>query len=414
VILPIGIDSSIRRYPYVTFALIALCVVAYLAQGRMPDFTAFANDPDGLVNAVKALRDWAPFKFGYPGNAGPVTMLTYMFLHGGFWHLVGNMLLLYFVGVKLEDTWGHVVVLGLYLLGGVIAAVFYGNLGGSPAPELLQLLGIQRIPMVGASGAVAALMGAFLLRLYNVQLTYGFFLLPLRPVFTFRSSALVAFPIWLAIQVVAYLTGSSGQVATIAHIGGFAFGVVVAALIRLTPLDRALIHADQAQDDRERAKGASASSRAMKLLNDGKYAEARQLLQTHLQKSAEDTEAWETYWDLMRVTQQDPTFAIVQTARAYAQTGDRGHAKRLLTQNKVEPTLREALQLARAFDDADGDAMLLEALKRHPADPMAPKASITLIQRRRSPELEETLRMVLMQTTDLEWREQLERALKSA
>jgi hypothetical protein len=158
----------------------------------------------------------------------------------------------------------------------------------------------------------------------------------------------------------------------------------------------------------------TASSRAMRLMQSGRYADAKTLLEAHLKKDANDTEGWETYWDLMRISQQDPTFAIVQAARAYAHHGDTPRAKRLLHKNEIELTLREAVQIAKVFSDDDGDALLHQAVRRNLADPLAPNAILGLLRTHRTEDHEVTARAVLEHATDSELRHQLERALRSA
>jgi hypothetical protein len=149
----------------------------------------------------------------------------------------------------------------------------------------------------------------------------------------------------------------------------------------------------------------------MRLMQHGKYAEAKRLLEAHLQRETLDTEAWETYWDLMRISQQDPAFAIVQTARAYAHHGDIPRAKRMLKQNQIELTVREAVQIARVFKDEDGDALLHQAVRRNLADGLSPNAIIDLLRADFTPDREVTARAVLEHTTDLESQDRLRRAL---
>jgi membrane associated rhomboid family serine protease len=105
------------------------------------------------------------WRFGFHSHGNPLGLFLHMFLHGGWAHLLSNMWLLWLVGFKIEDLWGRWVFLGLYLSGGIAAAMSHVLITGT------------NTPLVGASGAIAALMGAFLLRLYKTRIHFVFFAL---------------------------------------------------------------------------------------------------------------------------------------------------------------------------------------------------------------------------------------------
>jgi len=156
------------------------------------------------------------------------TFITHMFLHGGIWHLLGNMLFLWVVGCLLEDSWGRIPFLVFYLAGGVIGGLAHSFQDTS-----------STLPLVGASGAIAAAMGAFTIRHFftKIKLWY-FFLLFIRPIWgTFYIPAFVFLPLWFIEQVgfhyvSSYVGGS--DVAYMAHIAGFAAGLLVALTVRAT------------------------------------------------------------------------------------------------------------------------------------------------------------------------------------
>ena len=157
------------------------------------------------------------------------TFFTHIFVHGGIWHLLGNMLFLWVVGCLLEDSWGRIPFLVFYLAGGAFAGLVH----------CLQDT-TSSMPLVGASGAIAATMGAFTVRHFLTKIRFFyFFLLFLKPyVGTFSLPAFVFLPFWFVGQIVLrYLDGYLGgvtNVAYMAHIGGFTAGLIVALAMRIT------------------------------------------------------------------------------------------------------------------------------------------------------------------------------------
>jgi membrane associated rhomboid family serine protease len=150
-----------------------------------------------------------------------ITLLTYMFLHGGWMHLLGNMLYLWIFGDNVEEAMGHTRFVVFYLLCGIAAALGQALL--QPAAQ---------IPMIGASGAVSGILGAYVL-LYPharvlVIIPFGFFMELI------RMPALVVLGMWFVFQVLSSLLESGGQggVAWFAHIVGFIAGVVLIPLFK--------------------------------------------------------------------------------------------------------------------------------------------------------------------------------------
>ena len=151
-----------------------------------------------------------------------------MFMHGGFFHLLFNMIFLWIAGCSIEDKWGRPLYLGFYLFSGVVAS--YAHVVMFPA---------SAIPMVGASGAIAGAMGAFLIRMHKtkIRIFYAIWLfLFYMHSGTFYIPAYVALPFWFLQQVYSALSStnsnSAGGVAFWAHIGGFIFGVAMALIIK--------------------------------------------------------------------------------------------------------------------------------------------------------------------------------------
>ncbi len=209
--IPIYDTVKSSTVPWVTRAIIVvnLAVFVYMAllDGRWlsfdgPRVNAFilewAFKPATLIqNPLDAVRD----------------IFASMFMHGGLEHIVGNMLFLWIFGDNIEDRLGHARFLGFYLAGGVVAALTQAVLGGF-------LAGNAAGPMLGASGAIGAVLGAYLM-LYPASQIYTIIF----PLFRFFIPAYLYLPYWAVIQFVQLSSGQAG-VALWAHIGGFLFGVI--------------------------------------------------------------------------------------------------------------------------------------------------------------------------------------------
>ena len=157
-----------------------------------------------------------------PDSIRPHTLVSHMFLHVGWLHLIGNLLILYLAGPFIEDVWGRPLFAAFYLVGGLFAAL--AHIGADPG---------STVPMIGASGAIAAVMGAFLVRYRQTKIRFfyifGFFLRG-----TFAAPAWLMLPLWFGEQLFfASMTRDldGAGVAHWAHIGGFAFGFGLAALL---------------------------------------------------------------------------------------------------------------------------------------------------------------------------------------
>lgn len=170
----------------------------------------------------------------YPSRRVPISYLTANFLHAGWMHLIFNMWFLWLAGTILEDTWGRPLYAVFYLISGVAALWGYA---------LVYPNGV--IPVIGASGAIASLMGAFLARFPKTKIQLGFLYWILRPrLYRFNAPAYAVLPLWLGLQLLSgVMAGESGGVAYWAHIGGFGFGLVLALILRYSGIEQ---RADQA------------------------------------------------------------------------------------------------------------------------------------------------------------------------
>jgi membrane associated rhomboid family serine protease len=209
-LIPIKDENPTQRIPYVTVTLMALNVLVFVYQLILPAEGEFILlHQYGLVPAwltglsdVQLPGDWLP---------RVTTLISYAFVHGGFMHLAGNMLYLWIFGNNIEDVLGPVRFLAFYLLGGVLAAL--AQVATGPGSTL---------PMVGASGAIACVLGAYLVlfpRANVVVLIWFFFFVRL-----IRVPAILMLGLWFLIQVL----GAGGPgVAWMAHIGGFVAGLLL-------------------------------------------------------------------------------------------------------------------------------------------------------------------------------------------
>ncbi|OGL45544.1 MAG: hypothetical protein A2161_21200 [Candidatus Schekmanbacteria bacterium RBG_13_48_7] len=288
-LLPFGHDAYIKKIPYVTFVLIGINVLIFLitsqiVPSREENFSKVKIEYDffrsvayqkysqeiekelgleekdlSLIKKIKIIENeivkrlnehkfndlsqeeydqWNNIndkyqkakdklifpKYGFvPGNFKFYGLITSLFLHAGFFHLFGNMLFLYLAGAAVEERWGSVAFAVFYFAAGISADL-------SHAVDNMHSME----PCIGASGAIAGLMGVFLARFYNARIKFFYlYFWPLYPRFgTFSATAKIMLPLWLGSQLLQYMFMSDiANVAFLAHIGGFFFGLIVAAII---------------------------------------------------------------------------------------------------------------------------------------------------------------------------------------
>ena len=206
--------------PVVTRALIAINVAVFLYE------ITLGPDLRGLIGAwsMVPLRLTLALQGGAEPLAAPATtLLTSMFLHGGWPHLIGNMWYLWIFGDNVEDRLGHLRFLLFYLVSGIVAGlIHYASASGS------------RLPTVGASGAIAGVLGAYAAAFPGARVVT---LLPIFPFFQIVAlPALLVLGFWFVFQFASVALawgGAGGGVAWWAHIGGFAFGFVVMKVFAL-------------------------------------------------------------------------------------------------------------------------------------------------------------------------------------
>jgi membrane associated rhomboid family serine protease len=211
---PIG-DENVpnQGFPFVNYALILANVLAFLyeislGQNALQDF----------------VTRWGVVPVNIQAGNAYITLLTSMFLHGGWLHLIGNMVFLWVFGDNVEVVFGHIGYLIFYFLGGLAASfthIFF-NMGST-------------VPSIGASGAIAAVLGAYIVmfpraRVRLLILAFGFWVT--------RTSALVFLGVWFITQLLSGVasigvnTAQTDGVAVWAHVGGFLFGILAGLLMR--------------------------------------------------------------------------------------------------------------------------------------------------------------------------------------
>jgi|SRR5690348_16166112 len=171
----------------------------------------------------------------YPYKPTLTSFLTANFLHGGWLHLIGNMWFLWLAGAMMENVWGPWIYTGFYLLAGVGGLVAHGT----TYPHSV-------MPLLGASGAIAGLIGGFLVRFpeAKIDLVAILFIRVIR----FEWPAYIVLPLWIALQMVwGFFVRNGGGVAYLAHVGGFMFGVAMAVALRYMGLERPLPESQEPQ-----------------------------------------------------------------------------------------------------------------------------------------------------------------------
>jgi membrane associated rhomboid family serine protease len=219
-VFPLYDENPARTTPYLTYGLIGLNIVVFLHELSLSGqeleqfFGMYAVIPQQLTTNFS--QEWT-------------ALFTSQFLHGGWWHLISNMVFLWVFGNNVEDRMGHFKYLIFYLSCGALAALCQWFISTD-----------STIPSLGASGAIAGILGAYVMRFPQSRILtlafFGFF------VTTIRIPAIILIGIFViqnvisglaSLQAAANMSVETGGVAYWAHIGGFAFGIILAPLFGL-------------------------------------------------------------------------------------------------------------------------------------------------------------------------------------
>lgn len=212
-LIPLQSARPTLKAPLITSFLILINLVIFLYQFMHDRYEPYPISYvyGAIPYELTRLRDLPP-KISYPV---PITLITSLFLHGGILHLVGNMLYLYAFGSNVESAFGHLKFLIFYLLCGILASISYVILNFN-----------SRVPLIGASGAIAGVMGAHFLLFPGARikclLLFFFVSLP---------AAVVILP-WIVIQILNLISPGSSHIAFIAHVTGFFVGMFLARRFR--------------------------------------------------------------------------------------------------------------------------------------------------------------------------------------
>jgi membrane associated rhomboid family serine protease len=266
VVLPLHDDNPVRRPAILTWLIIGACLVAYflwqpgpfsdttddsgiagvpddvefnlehaaipceIVQGQPLDEAELAatysrvNDPESCGIDAEELDEVSPEvlasplwrELEAPDKNVWLSMITSMFLHGSLWHIGGNLLFLWVFGNNIEDTFGKIGFALFYVVGGIVATLTHVVLNLD-----------STIPMIGASGAIAAVMGAYMVLFPNARVRTAVFMLF---IFLVELRAIWVLGFWFVLQ---FFTDPNRGVAWAAHVGGFVFGMVVGLLVRV-------------------------------------------------------------------------------------------------------------------------------------------------------------------------------------
>jgi membrane associated rhomboid family serine protease len=235
-VIPLKDDNPALRRPFVTLVIIAACVIVYFFVQPIGEVVPFRHAQSAATQQADQqftfshaaipceLTHGRPLGTGdvngcsanpgpplFPGKNVWLAVLYSMFLHGSLLHIGGNMLFLWIFGNNIEDRFGHLPYLGFYLVAGVVATAVYVVVQPN-----------STVPIIGASGAIAGVMGAYLV-LFPRAPIFSLILIP--PIVLFRRiQARWMLLFWIASQF--FLAPGTG-VAWTAHVGGFAFGILV-------------------------------------------------------------------------------------------------------------------------------------------------------------------------------------------
>jgi membrane associated rhomboid family serine protease len=220
--IPLKDDIPTQTVPLVTIGLIAINVLVYLFQlslssEALEDFIfRYGAIPDHLTDP-----SFFRTRFSLKTLPPILTITTAMFLHGGLIHLLGNMLYLWIFGNNVEDTFGHVRFLIFYLLSGFFAAAIhtFSDIHSS-------------IPMIGASGAIAGILGAYLILFPRANVSTLFIFIIFFKII--KIPAVLVLILWFMIQLI-NAGSEGGSVAWYAHVGGFLSGVFLVRTFRPRP-----------------------------------------------------------------------------------------------------------------------------------------------------------------------------------
>jgi membrane associated rhomboid family serine protease len=443
--IPIGQENNVvRRHPWVSWALIGLnflvftamafvgddardeaferlqAVVEYLAEhpylSPPPEIAKRLGDeflgeldkarqqwqrvgelpePDGVAaeqarlnglsqEAVEALRSLPSYRLGYvPAEPRLPSLLTSMFVHAGFLHIFGNMLFLFLSGPFIEDLYGRPLFAGLYLLSGLAGLAAHV----AKLPDSV-------IPVVGASGAIAGVMGAFLVRLWNARINFLVLPIPILWMLRFRMllPAFVVLPLWFGEQLWYGHTEPDAGVAYWVHIGGFLFGTATAVIVKLARVEETWVNPAVEKQTTLTQDPAIEGASDARLAGD--LPRARREIRGALARQPDNVDAWAESYEIGLAAQDAPEVgrSLVRLIELYQRLGEQELAGQIAYDGRWAELAgipaRARLAVAAYFEKLGDGRQALEEYQRIavecPSDPAALRALMrraTLLQR---------------------------------
>lgn len=440
-ILPIGHEErEVRRLPWITFSVIAACFAAFLATDTsgleglptrdelLQDAATYWRDhayldaePEILTDVGYDVmpnqrsqylevvrdraRDWAPedretweqeqaeldrltdlalarvapttseganpyLEWGLvPATPRLHNYITHMFMHAGWMHLLGNLFMFFLAAPAIEDRLGRPLFGGFYLLAGIFAGAFYAALSpGSP------------IPLVGASGAIYGVLGAFLVRFWRTRIKFMYlFFIGFRFLYgTFQAPAWLMLPLCFANELLQaslmHAMDVTDGIAYWAHVGGFLFGVGSVGLVRVLGVEERFIHS-AIERKVTVATANPALERAMEAREQGDLEQAWALLREEAERSPDDIDVSIALWDaaVARQVPEEAAPALATAIRKCAGQGDLDLAIGYWTElNNLVPTALvdpgTLLRMVPSLREQMQDERAVRAL-RHSVDP---------------------------------------------
>jgi len=440
-LLPIGHEeTTVRRMPWVTLTIIGACLVTFIltatAQSgeervafseqrvveyfldhpyleldeQLKGYTYYSlkqqrdrqpipspddleelqleqSELDALVEAFYEVRGGTPyFRWGLvPTQQRPVAWFTHMLMHVGLLHLFGNLFILYLAGPPLEDAWGHLPFAVFYVVAGLVAAFFF--IAGYPDIDE---------PLIGASGAIAGVMGAFAVRYWNTRITFFYFFFFFKIYTgTFAAPAWIMLGLWGFAQL-AFASGwwafmsmaDMGNVAFEAHIAGFVFGVGVALLVKRLAIEERFL--DPMVEKRQIVHEVRSVETALDRAREGRVDEAIALLEGDLEHNPRDADAASALWSIAAAAGREAQAAhrMVPALEASARTGDDGlpalcWGELLRTAPDIDIALATAVRLGEMVLASGLDAEVSTTLRwlENRVDPSTPVGQLTRLAR---------------------------------
>ena len=210
--IPIRDLNPSSSFAFINLLIILLCIAVWIYEIMLPPYA---------LNEFIYQYGFVPAEFWQR----PWTLFTHMFLHGGWFHIIGNMLYLWVFGDNVEDRFGHLTYIGFYIISGIGAALLQTFIAFA--------VGNPFIPLIGASGAISGVLGAYMYFFPKAKIfgfiPIGIFLLPI------EWPAMLFIGFWFLYQIINGLLflpfAGMGGVAWFAHIGGFLVGLILAKLL---------------------------------------------------------------------------------------------------------------------------------------------------------------------------------------